>query len=213
MIGISLLFIVTLIHINEANKIRINSVKEKQKESFENQKINIIKRIKYDIDTTDHRMFYILYNIEMLLKQKNYEKAISLLELYRTQVNKYKLLIDTKNTIFDCLISLNINELISDGIDISTCIIISQNKFYDNFVLISILSDLIFSLKSATSINIKINEINNFSIIKLYHNCNNVNKSQIESIILKQSSNFNIKYTYDNNQINLSIKMEECNDI
>ena len=87
---IAFLFVIILFRINRENKIKIHLEKTRQKETFENQKIDIIKKIKNEIDTIDHRMFYVLYNVELLLKQKNYEEAILLIELYRTQTNKYK---------------------------------------------------------------------------------------------------------------------------
>ncbi|WP_286154452.1 hypothetical protein [Thomasclavelia cocleata] len=213
MIMIAFLFVIILFRINRENKIKIHLEKTRQKETFENQKIDIIKKIKNEIDTIDHRMFYVLYNVELLLKQKNYEEAILLIELYRTQTNKYKLLIDTKNAIFDCLFSLNINKLITDGVDISTCITISQNTFYDNFMFISILFDLINLLRSSSSIIINISEVNGFSIIKLYYTSYEININQIEDIILKfESHHFNVKYSIDDNQIKLSAKMEDNND-
>lgn len=212
MIVIAILFIITIKHINDANKIKLNFEKSKQRENFENQKINMIKNIKYEIDASDHRMFYILYNLELLLKQKNYDKAISLLELNRLQINKYKFIIDTGNSIFDYLLGLKINELIIEGVDICTCIIISKNSFYDNYILISVLSNIINLLKSSNKIIINISEKNNYSIIKLYFNSNNINNNCIQTNINKLSNYFKIKYTVEEKQIKFSIKMEEKDD-
>lgn len=212
MIVISLLFIIMLIHINDANKIKIDSEKKKQKESFEIQKINMIKNIKYEMDNTNHKMFYILYNIEKSLRNQEYDSAISLLELYRLQISKYKLLVDTGNSIFDYMFSLKINKLIIDGIDINTCIIISKNPFYDNIKYINLLTDLVTLLSKSNKIVINISEITNFSIIKLFFDSNQINDDKIKNLLSIFSNSFKVKYTINSQQIKISIKMEDFYD-
>ncbi|WP_285945739.1 hypothetical protein, partial [Thomasclavelia cocleata] len=90
---------------------------------------------------------------------------------------------------------------------------ITFHTFYDNFMFISILFDLINLLRSSSSIIINISEVNGFSIIKLYYTSYEININQIEDIILKfESHHFNVKYSIDDNQIKLSAKMEDNND-
>lgn len=207
---VSLLFLLTIYSINKANLHKIALEKNKQKYEFETQKINTIKNIKNDIDHVNHKMFYIFYQTELFLKDQKYDEAHKLLETYRKYTLKYKMIIDTKNTIFDCLMSLKINDLISNNVNVNLCISISQSIFYDNFAFINEMINILDCLSQCHSIALTITENNQFSIIKLVYSTDKiVNENSILKSIETICKILQTQYIYKNNILKLSIKRED----
>lgn len=219
LIIISVLVLLNLYHQNELNKINISIEKHKQAESFNLQKMNTIKNIKFEIDAINHRMFYIYYNIELLLKNKKYDDAYHLLQSHRRYAAKYEMIIDTKNIIFDCLMSLKMNDLISNEVDINLCIFISRSKFYDSLIFINSLTMLIDCLPKSKTLTINISEKNNYTIIKMYssNNEDEFNKTSALKAINNLSEKYKVSYKigrkYIKNSIMLSIKREKIYEI
>lgn len=209
---IFILFVLNLYHLNELNKNKIEFEKSQQLRKFELQQINALKNVKHEIDALNHRMFYIYYRMEYLLKTKRYEEAYQLLLSNRKYSSQYHIIVDTKNIVFDCLVSLKINDLITNGMDINLCIFISQSKFYNNLLFINSLLSLFDCLNTHSKLTVHITEKSCFTVIKIF--CSDDIISQIDNIeksILAMSKNYKLFYELDSsslNHIKISLKRE-----
>lgn len=217
LIIIAVLFKLNLYHLNELNKVNLNIEKNKQLEKFNFQKLNTIKNVKNEIDALNHRMFYVYYNIELLLKNKKYQEAYKLLQSYRNHSTKYDILIDTQNIIFDCLFSLKINDLIANGLDVNLCIFISKSPFYDSLSFINSLNTLMECFHKCSSLTVNITEKANFTIIKIYYPNNiNIEQSKIINATKNLSKSFKSRYEFGGaikDSIKISIKREDSNEV
>ena len=113
---IMFMYIVNLI--NEEHREKMQLIKDKQREEFQRQKYYAISNVKNEIEALDHRLFYTVFKIEEYLKKQDYESIDKIIDYYKNQVLKHKLVIDTGNHIFDTLYSVKINEMVMTGIDI-----------------------------------------------------------------------------------------------
>lgn len=217
LIIISILFILNLYHLNELNKAKINSEKSKQLEKFNTQKYNAIKNVKDEIDALNHRMFYIYYNLELLLKNKKYQEAYNLLSSIRRHTTKHDMIIDTKNIIFDCLISLKINDLIAQNKNINLCIFISESEFYNSLSFVNSINSLISCFQNCNKLTINITEKSNFTVIKMI--CLDdfvLDMIKAVEIIDNLSKFYNLSYELGGqikNLIKISIKREDIYEI
>lgn len=217
LILISFLFILNLYHLNQLNKEKVSSERFKQLEKFNYQKLNTIKNIKNEIDALNHRMFYIYYNLELLLKNNKYQEAYDLLLSIRRNSAKYDIITDTKNIIFDCLISLKINDLIAQNIDINLCIFISDSEFYNSLSLINSINELIDCFHNCEKLTINITEKSNYTVIKIICLDNIImNQTKATKIINNLSKNYNLSYELGGqiiNSVKISIKREKNYEI
>lgn len=213
LIIIAVLFILNLFHFDELNKSKIETEKLKQLKKYGKQQINAIKNVKHEINSLNHRMLYIYYRLEFLLQNERYEEAQQLLLSNRRRATKYDMIINTKNIVFDCLMSLKINDLTENGMNINLCIFISVSEFYNNLVFINSIISLLDCLNNQSKLTININEISNYTIIKIFcikDIASNINK--IVSIINTMSKNYKLSYKINNtikNSIKISIKRNE----
>ena len=132
---IMFMYIVNLI--NEEHREKMQLIKDKQQEEFQRQKYYAISNVKNEIEALDHRLFYTVFKIEEYLKKQDYESIDKIIDYYKNQVLKHKLVIDTGNHVFDTLYSVKINEMVMTGIDISNIVLINKNQFYDDLGLIN----------------------------------------------------------------------------
>lgn len=214
LILISILFIIMIYYIDKTNVAKIKLEKEKQRKDFESKKLNTIQNIKNDINAIEHRMFYVFYNVEILLENQQYKQAYELLKKQRHQAFKYNTFIYTKNPIFDYLINLKVNDLMSMGIDTKLCILICKSSIYDDLTFINAINSLLDILNHASSISIHITEKHNFTIIKIYYTSQTqVNHELILEHIHNLQSTFHLKYECIHNEIKLVINRELYNEI
>lgn len=158
-------------------------------------------------------MFYVFYNVELLLKNKKYNQAYELLHSHRKSATRYKMLIDTKNEVFDCLFSLKINDLITNGLDVNLCVFISKSMFYDTLLFINSLNSLIECLHKCTTLTINITENLNYTIIKIFCSDNaSIDETKILNAIKNISKSYEIRYTIGGS-IKKSIKILIKRDI
>lgn len=209
LILISILFIIMIYYIDKTNRAKIKLEKEKQRKDFETKKFNTIQNIKNDINAIEHRMFYVFYNAELLLENQQYEQAYELLKSHKKQTLKYNTLVDTQNVIFDYLFTLKINDLISNGIDVKLCVLISKSVFYDDLTFINFINSLLDILNQSLSLSIHITENNLYTIIKiLYSHQLDIDQNEIIQHIKSLTNVFLVKHELKNQAITLSIKRE-----
>lgn len=213
LILISILFIIMIYYINKTNIAKIKLEKEKQRKDFESKKLNTIQNIKNDINAIEHRMFYVFYNVEILLENQQYNQAFELLKKQRSQAFKYNTLIYTENPIFDYLINLKVNDLLSMGIDMKLCILICKSIIYDDLTFINTLNSLLDILNLASSISIHITEKYNFTIIKIHYTSQTqINHDLILEHIHNLQNTFHLKYECMHNKITFVINREIYNE-
>lgn len=193
-----ILFVILIYKISKLNKEKIQAIKNEQQNQFNNQKLYAIQNIKNEVENNEHRLFYILFQIEHHIQNKEYDKASSLIESHKNYVLKNKLFFDTSNAIFDYLLALKLNELSNEGIDITTNIFISQNSFYNDFEFINLFIDIIKNFQSSPSVQIIISEKDNFMISKIiYPSSQKLDEPSLQSSLDNFTRRYSGKYNSD----------------
>lgn len=209
---IMFMYIVNLI--NEEHREKMQLIKDKQREEFQRQKYYAISNVKNEIEALDHRLFYTVFKIEEYLKKQDYESIDKIIDYYKNQVLKHKLVIDTGNHIFDTLYSVKINEMVMTGIDISNIVLINKNQFYDDLGLINFIQRTLDFFRECKYLKIDISEENGFVLFKLIYRDGIVNLDELK-MFLDENPWLPVMYNLDDCQIRgirISFKMEQDDD-
>lgn len=209
---IMFMYIVNLI--NEEHREKMQLIKDKQREEFQRQKYYAISNVKNEIEALDHRLFYTVFKIEEYLKKQDYESIDKIIDYYKNQVLKHKLVIDTGNHIFDTLYSVKINEMVMTGIDISNIVLINKNQFYDDLGLINFIQRTLDFFRECKYLKIDISEENGFVLFKLIYRDGIVNLNELK-MFLDENPWLPVMYNLDDCQIRgirISFKMEQDDD-
>ena len=209
---IMFMYIVNLI--NEEHREKMQLIKDKQQEEFQRQKYYAISNVKNEIEALDHRLFYTVFKIEEYLKKQDYESIDKIIDYYKNQVLKHKLVIDTGNHIFDTLYSVKINEMVMTGIDISNIVLINKNQFYDDLGLINFIQRTLDFFRECKYLKIDISEENGFVLFKLIYRDGIVNLDELK-MFLDENPWLPVMYNLDDCQIRgirISFKMEQDDD-
>lgn len=208
---LNFLFIFIIFKINKLNNENINYIKKYQLETFNNEKLSLIKNIKNEIDAIDHRLFYVIFQIDNYLVKNEIEKIKELLNQYKSIILKHNMILETGNSVFDCLLSLKINDLILNNVTFKNCIFISKNKFYDNYQFISFLSKFIGMFNSCKEMELFINEVSDFITIRIIYESENLNIGLIEGYLSKGLLEFDSKYSIKENKSEINIVINRKN--
>ena len=209
---IMFMYIVNLI--NEEHREKTQLIKDKQQEEFQRQKYYAISNVKNEIEALDHRLFYTVFKIEEYLKKQDYESIDKIIDYYKNQVLKHKLVIDTGNHVFDTLYSVKINEMVMTGIDISNIVLINKNQFYDDLGLINFIQRTLDFFRECKYLKIDISEENGFVLFKLIYRDGIVNLDELK-MFLDENPWLPVMYNLDDCQIRgirISFKMEQDDD-
>lgn len=209
---IMFMYIVNLI--NEEHREKMQLIKDKQQEEFQRQKYYAISNVKNEIEALDHRLFYTVCKIEEYLKKQDYESIDKIIDYYKNQVLKHKLVIDTGNHVFDTLYSVKINEMVMTGIDISNIVLINKNQFYDDLGLINFIQRTLDFFRECKYLKIDISEENGFVLFKLIYRDGIVNLDELK-MFLDENPWLPVMYNLDDCQIRgirISFKMEQDDD-
>lgn len=209
---IMFMYIVNLI--NEEHREKMQLIKDKQQEEFQRQKYYAISNVKNEIESLDHRLFYTVFKIEEYLKKQDYESIDKIIDYYKNQVLKHKLVIDTGNHVFDTLYSVKINEMVMTGIDISNIVLINKNQFYDDLGLINFIQRTLDFFRECKYLKIDISEENGFVLFKLIYRDGIVNLDELK-MFLDENPWLPVMYNLDDCQIRgirISFKMEQDDD-
>lgn len=180
---ITVLFVYIINKIEILNLEKIEAIKEKEKNDFSNKQFSMMKFLRKEIDDIDHRMSYVLLQIEFLLKKDQVNEALDLLSYYRKEIHKYDLVLDTKNSVFDCLYSLKINELIRNGITVNTSIFIPQHSGYNDMTFIRMMVSLLEFFKDCNNIYILMNGISHILHIQIIYRQGTVDQSALNDFL------------------------------
>lgn len=175
----NVVYIYILSRIIKLNNDKLAYERQIQQEQANNEKLMIVKNIKNEVDAIDHRLFYVILQMEHLIEENDLDKMTKLVDTYKSIVLKHKMIIDTHNPIFDCLLSLKLNDMIMKDIDIKTSIFISQNAYYDNIAFIDFLTHLFDHLDRSSFIDIDIKEVFSFMKIRIIFEGENIARSAL----------------------------------
>lgn len=209
---IMFMYIVNLI--NEEHREKMQLIKDKQQEEFQRQKYYAISNVKNEIEALDHRLFYTVFKIEEYLKKQDYESIDKIIDYYKNQVLKHKLVIDTGNHVFDTLYSVKINQMVMTGIDISNIVLINKNQFYDDLGLINFIQRTLDFFRECKYLKIDISEENGFVLFKLIYRDGMVDLNELK-MFLDENPWIFVMYNLDDCQIRgirISFKMEQDDD-
>ena len=196
MMCLNALFIFIIYKVNTLNNENIKYAKDKQLETFNNEKLKLIKSIKNEIDVIDHRLFYVVFQIDNLLQNNETQKIEKLIDNYKKLLLRQKKIIDTENSIFDCLLSMKINDLIMNDVKVKTSIFVSKMDYYNDFNFISYLVNLLDLFSKSKSLQLLINEKNDFLLITLLYDVDfdiDACKQYLMGNEMKQHISYNIK--------------------
>lgn len=175
----NILFYLVILVCNKNYNEKIENARELQEYVFKKQKYKTIEHIKKETDILNHRMFYILWQIEWLAEKKDISKIKETVGKYKILLNKNQYVINSGNDIFDCLISLKLSKCFDNNTDLKVSIAIQKNEFYDNLEFIDCLNNLIDAvILTNKDTDLSILEINSFLVI---------------SISIKENKDINVK--------------------
>lgn len=213
------LFIIAIVYrlviskLDSLNKEKINYMRTQELLKYNEQKLELMNHLKNEIAATDHRMFYMLYQIENYLVDEEYEKMEKLLEKYRETMIKYKLIIDTQNPVFDCLFSLKVNDLILKGVNVDNSIFISKQNLYNNINFINIITTILDFFSSCQAITISLSEVGSLLVVKIVYRNGKVNVDQLNNYLGKMFSSKYYNLTdFEKKGLRLSINLENFYD-
>ena len=193
------------------NNEKMNLIRSKEIEKSNHQKLEMMKHLNNEILASEHRMFYILYQMEKYIYQEEYDKLLESLKNYRNLISKYKIVINTNNPIFGCFYSLKMNDYIVRGIDVENSIFISQKDYYNDINFLNDLTDLIDLFNQCKTLHISINEIGELLVIKIIYRDGQIieeNVSNYCKIHFSKNATYNIN-NHSIEGIRISINMED----
>lgn len=153
-------FIVVTTMISRLEKERLTLEYKMQAMTYNQIKLDTIKIVKTEIDVIEHRLFYVLRRIKQCLAQEDLNEANEVIEKYSHSLSHYSMVIDTKNEIFDYLMSLKINEMHLNDQDVKVMIFISKNPFYDSLTFLNTLILMLELLHDCDSLQMILKEEN-----------------------------------------------------
>ena len=193
-----IIFGIVIYFFSKMNNERLSQLQMKQIKEFNKEKLSIIKNIRNEVEEIDHRLFYILFQVQYFLDNDEFDKAKKSLEIYRNQLTRTKDILITGNQVFDYIISLKINELVINGILVNVCISISQNIFFDDYNFINSITFLLSFFSEAKQIHIYIQQSNYFIIIRIISIADNLDIVFFEQFLNVFCNKYSGKYNIEN---------------
>lgn len=152
------------IYLNHIYNEKLSYQKQLQKEKQIQQNLSLIKDIQYNIEKKEHQMYWILEKIKRIDDNKEIHDII---DNYRKK-NKDKHIIQSKNPIFDAMISLKLNELIKDNIIIKPQFTLDDKEDNDNLEFINSIIHILNHIKENTNVSFIIKNKGMYSLVELY---------------------------------------------
>ena len=178
----------TIFKIDSLNKVEQNLMMIEQLNDFNGQKLKMIKNIKHDVEAADHRLFYIVFQLENYLENNQVDKARTLLKSYKNSILNNKLVMETGNSVFDYLMSLKMNELSMSGMDITNSILISHNSYYNDLKFINFLTEFLELFDTCKQIIVSIHEVNHNILIKVIYRNGTIDEEALSKYLESYTS-------------------------
>lgn len=210
----NILFYLVILVCNKNYNEKIQNAKKLQEYAFKKQKYKTIEHIKKETDILNHRMFYILWQIEWLLEKKDLSKIKETIEKYKSLLNKNQYVINSGNDIFDCLVSLKLSKCFDNNTDLKLSIAIEKNEFYDNLEFIDCLNTLIDAIiLNNEDTDLSMLEINSFLVINICIKGNKDKNIKLNTAVDSLSKKYNTKTNiyFDDNSYNIRLSISITN--
>lgn len=207
---IAIFYRLSVIKINQLNEQKTQYQRANDLLKYNSEKLAIMNQVRQEIETTDHRIFYMLFQMESYLKNNEIDKLRLLLEKYRETIIKYKLVANTGNVIFDCLYSLKINDLIINGQNVDNSIFLTKKEEYNNIEFINTVTELFDYFKEAKTLMISLNEVGSFLTMKIIYRDGIIDKEDLINYLETKLSEKNYNTTdIETKGLRITINMEK----
>lgn len=186
------------------------------------RKYKTFEHIKKEIDILNHRMFYILWQIEWLAEKRDISNIKTTVKKYKELLNKNQFILNSGNDIFDYLVSLRLSKCFDNNTDLKISIAIQKNEFYDNLEFINSLNNVIDAvILNNKDIDLSMLEINSFLVISisikenedLNENLNIKLNTAVDHLSLKYNGKTNIYFEDTNYNIKISIPVKNKGEL
>lgn len=200
----------TIYRIDCLNKEKVQFARIEEITKANQQKLLMMSQIRYEITSTDHRMLYLLTQMQNYIDNQEYDKLNASLKNYINLMSKHKLVSDTKNVIFDCMFSFKINEMILNGKNIENTIFMSQKDVYNEVEFIDFILKLLDFFDECSTLFISMQEVSSILVIKIVYRDGNIYESELEKFLLKNTTqNMTWKISdHETKGIRISIDMD-----
>ena len=207
MIISNILFVLVIKDTNSINEKKITYFKEKQKHSVMIQKTNLMKYVRKEVEIIDHRLYYVLWQIEKDILKNKIPEALLKIQEYRDKINTFEYLVDTDNILFDYFISLNLKKL-DPKKDVKFVIQIRKNEYFDNTNFLLLVEYLFSYAKYFEQLDFTIYQKLNFVILDfkywyLLESNDHFNLERLEEQLNKSMGK--ISYTIEDNIFHIKI--------
>lgn len=159
--------IINGIYFNDVYEEKIKLEKQIQKEKYIKQSLFLIENINYDIARKEHQIYWILEKIKQLNKDNNQEITTQV-QQFQHQLQNKKKSIYSKNLVFDTIITMKINELITRNITIKPLLEIESHEKYDDLEFVNTISSLLDYIQSDRDVTLHIKNHGMYILVELY---------------------------------------------
>lgn len=154
------LYFFHLIEESNIEKERITKLYEKEK--YQDLTYSFMKATKDELDRFEHLMTYKIRLVKTEIENKDYDKAIKLINNYSDEVRHINYTVYTGNGVFDTSMMLKLKEL---NYDVSPCFTISNREFYDNVQFVNLILELLDVIQ-VKSLNLMIKEEKDICVVQ-----------------------------------------------
>lgn len=204
-----------IIHkIDELNKQRIEYARMEELSKYNSEKLTMIKHITEEISKNDHRIFYMLLQMEGYLENKEYDKLKTVIQGYRNLVTKYKLVTNTQNPVFDSLYSMKINDLILKEKNIKNSIFISRRIEYDHLPLIDFITGVLDFFNDCQTIMISMDEVGDTLVVRVIYREGIIDEKRVRNYLENKLPKGNVSLeNHATKGVRFSIDLGDFNEV
>lgn len=204
-----------IIHkIDELNKQRVEYARMEELSKYNSEKLTMIKHITEEISKNDHRIFYMLLQMEGYLENEEYDKLKTVIQGYRNLVTKYKLVTNTQNPVFDSLYSMKINDLILKEKNIKNSIFISRRIEYDYLPLIDFITGVLDFFNDCQTIMISMNEVGDTLVVRVIYREGIIDEKRVRNYLENKLPKGNVSLeNHATKGVRFSIDLGDFNEV
>lgn len=177
------LFRNTITKIENLNLEKINAVRLEEQNRFTEKQLSMMKYMKNEIDATNHKMNYLLFQLRRAIEKQQTDEMLELIDNYTQKTLKNRLLLDTGNSVFDWFVSLKINELVTSKRNVQTAISMSKNVLYNDIAFVNSIVNLLDYFKNCDTLHISIIEYSDLLRIQIIFRDGKVDLNELENYI------------------------------
>lgn len=180
---IAVLFRITINQISKLNRAYLNQIRKEEQNKYIEKQLLLMKSIKNEISATDHRINYLLLQLRQYLKQNRISDIDEFLEQYTKVMVKYKLACDTGNVIFDCFVSLKVNEMIMNQSLIETIFFLQKDNIYNDMNFIHMITSLLDFFKNCEKLYISMQSFGGYLDVRIIYRSGQINDEELYAFL------------------------------